>query len=276
MSSMESSVATSVSTIRPSAARASAALTTVNVALQLAMWTDPTRVVVVDAGLQFGDVCTAMNVAPDYTIVEAATDLDRLDDELLESLLATHESGLRILAAPAEPSLADKVTTQAVLRIIGMLKRRFDYVVIDTAPFLDEPILSILDRSDDVLVVMEMDILSVKNVGLAVRTLDVLNFPREKMKLVLNRVNSKARLDIGELEDTVGLEVQAAISSNKLVPRAVNEGEPVVSLYPRSQVARDLRGVARLVLDEEDSQELAEDEGRRRWWAWWRGRDDRA
>ena len=121
-----------------------------------------------------------------------------------------------------------------------------------------------------------MDILSVKNVGLAVRTLDVLNFPREKMKLVLNRVNSKARLEIGELEDTVGLEVQAAISSNKLVPRAVNEGEPVVSLYPRSQVARDLRGVARLVLDEEDSQELAEDEGRRRWWAWWRGRDDRA
>ena len=243
-------------------------MTAANVALQLAMWTDPTRVVVVDADLQFGDVCVAMNVAPDYTIVEAASDLDRLDDVLLESLLATHESGLRILAAPAEPSLADKVTTQAVLRIIGMLKRRFDYVVIDTAPFLDEPILSILDRSDDVLVVMEMDILSVKNVDLAVRTLDMLKFPSEKMKLVLNRVNSKARLDIGELEHAVGLEVQAAVSSNKLVPRAVNEGEPVVSLYPRSRVARDLRGVARLVLDEDDLPASGEREAMRKWWAW--------
>jgi pilus assembly protein CpaE len=240
-------------------------MTTANVALQLAMWGDPSRVVIVDADLQFGDICIAMQVDPIHTIVEAAADLDRLDDELLESLLSTHESGLRILAAPLEPSLADKVSTQVVVRVLGMLKRMFDYVVIDTAPFLDEPVLSILERSDDVLLVVEMDLPSVKNAKLALDTLKLLKFPLGKIKLVLNRMNSKARLDVGELERSLELEVQAAVSSDKLVPRAVNEGEPVVSLYPRSRVAKDLRGVARLVVDEESTPEIAEGEGQRKW-----------
>jgi pilus assembly protein CpaE len=242
-------------------------MTSANVALQLAMWSDPGRVVIVDADLQFGDVCISMQVDPDHTIVEAATDVDQLDFELLDGLLSTHKSGLRILAGPLEPALADKVSTQAMVRILGLLKHMFDYVVIDTAPFLDEPVLSILERSDEVLLVVEMDVPAVKNVKLALDTLKLLDFPLGKIQLVLNRYNSKARLDVGELERTLELEVQAAIASNKLVPRAVNEGEPVVSLYPRSRVARDLRAVARLVFDEEDSPEPPEDEGRRRWWA---------
>ena len=240
-------------------------MTTANVALQLAMWGDPGRVVIVDADLQFGDICIAMQIDPIHTIVEAAADLDQLDDELLESLLSTHESGLRVLAAPLEPSLADKVSTQVVVRVLGMLKRMFDYGVIDTAPFLDEPVLSILERSDDVLLVVEMDLPSVKNAKLALDTLKLLKFPLGKIKLVLNRMNSKARLDIGELERSLELEVQAAVSSDKLVPRAVNEGEPVVSLYPRSRVAKDLRGVARLVVDEESTPDIAEGEGQRKW-----------
>ena len=240
-------------------------MTTANVALQLAMWGDPGRVVIVDADLQFGDICIAMQIDPIHTIVEAAADLDQLDDELLESLLSTHASGLRVLAAPLEPSLADKVSTQVVVRVLGMLKRMFDYVIIDTAPFLDEPVLSILERSDAVLLVVEMDLPSVKNAKLALDTLKLLKFPLGKIKLVLNRMNSKARLDIGELERSLELEVQAAVSSDKLVPRAVNEGEPVVSLYPRSRVAKDLRGVARLVVDEESTPEAAEGEGQRKW-----------
>jgi pilus assembly protein CpaE len=172
---------------------------------------------------------------------------------------------MRVLSAPLEPSLADEVSTQVVVKSIGMLKRMFDYIVIDTAPFLDEPVLSILERSDVVLLVVDMDLPAVKNAKLALDTLRLIKFPFEKMKLVLNRVNSKARLDIGELERSLGLEVQAAVSSDKLVPRAVNEGEPVVTLYPRSRVARDLRGVAQLALDEGDLEETEDDGAKRRW-----------
>ena len=212
-----------------------------------------------DADLQFGDVCISLQVEPQHTIVDAARDLAELDESLLESLLATHTSGMRVLSSPLEPSLADEVSTQVIVRTLGMLKRMFDYVIIDTAPFLDEPLLSILERSDVVLLVVDMDLPAVKNAKLALDTLKLIKFPFEKIKLVLNRVNSKARLDINELERSLGLEVQAAISSDKLVPRAVNEGVPVVLLYPRSRVAKDMRGVANLVIDrafvDEESEE---------------------
>ena len=235
-------------------------MTTVNVGLGLAMMSGaPERVVIMDADLQFGDVCISLQVEPQHTIVDAARDIDKLDEQLLDSLLATHTSGLRVLSAPLEPSLADEVSTQVVVKTLGMLKRMFDYVIIDTAPFLDEPVLSILERSDTVLLVVDMDLPAVKNAKLALDTLKLIKFPFEKIKLILNRVNSKARLDIHELERSLGLEVQAAISSDKLVPRSVNEGEPVVSLYPRSRVAKDLRGVAALVLDGEAIDEPEEE-----------------
>ena len=240
-------------------------MTAANVGLQLAMWGDPGRVVIVDADLQFGDICISMQIDPVHTIVEASRELEELDEELLRSLLSTHASGLRVLAAPLEPSLADEVSTQAVVRTLGLLKRMFDYVVVDTAPFLDEPVLSILERSDDVLLVVDMDLPSVKNAKLALDTLKLIKYPFERMKLVLNRVNSKARLDIGELERSLQLDVQAAISSDKLVPRAVNEGEPAVSLYPRSRVAKDLRSVAMLVVDPEVTPGAAASDGSRKW-----------
>ncbi len=235
-------------------------MTTVNVGLALATMTGtPERIVIMDADLQFGDVCISLQVEPQHTIVDAARDIEKLDEQLLDSLLATHSSGMKVLSAPLEPSLADEVSTQVVVKTLGMLKRMFDYVVIDTAPFLDEPVLSILERSDAVLLVVDMDLPAVKNAKLALDTLKLIKFPFEKMKLVLNRVNSKARLDINELERSLGLEVQAAVSSDKLVPRAVNEGEPVVSLYPRSRVAKDLRAVAALVLDGEAVDEPVEE-----------------
>lgn len=241
-------------------------MTTTNVALALAMWGDPSRVVVVDCDLQFGDVCISLQVDPSATIVDVARDIDKLDETLLESLLAAHRSGMRVLAAPLEPSLADEVSTQVVVKTLGMLKRMFDYIIVDTAPFLDEPVLSILERSDVVLLVVDMDLPSVKNAKLALDTLRLIKFPFEKIKLVLNRVNSKARLDVDELERSLGLEVQAAISSDKLVPRAVNEGEPIVSLYPRSRPAKDLRGVARLVVDDRQEIDTSEEDAKGRRW----------
>lgn len=239
-------------------------MTTVNVALALAMMTDaPERVVIMDADLQFGDVCISLQVEPTHTIVDAARDIEKLDEPMLSGLLSTHTSGIKVLSAPQEPSLADEISTQVIVRTIGMLKRMFDYVIIDTAPFLDEPVLSILERSDVVLLVVDMDLPAVKNAKLALDTLKLIKFPFEKIKLILNRVNSKASLDINELEKSLGLEVEAAIVSDKLVPRAVNEGIPVVSLYPRSRPAKDLRAVAALVMDGDAVVE--EDDSRRGW-----------
>jgi pilus assembly protein CpaE len=241
-------------------------VTATNLGLVLTAWAGPNRVVMVDADLQFGDVCLALQLDPKTSIVDAARDLDKLDEALLESVLVRHGSGLHVLPAPLEPAMADEVPTEAVVRILAMLKRMFDYIVIDTAPFLDEPVLSILERSDDVLLVVDMDLPSVKNAKLALDTLRVIKYPIEKIQLVLNRANSKARLDVEELERSLGLQVGAAIPSDKLVPRALNEGVPVVALYPRSKVSRGFQAVAQLVVDRETIERLGVDPRPARGW----------
>ncbi len=70
----------------------------------------------------------------------------------------------------------------------------------------------------------------------------------EKLQLVLNRANSKVKLDVGEVERTLEVEADALIPSDVVVPQSVNKGEPVVSSAPRSGVARSFEQLADLFL----------------------------
>lgn len=238
-------------------------VTATNLAILLAKTHDPSRVCIVDADLQFGDVCLVLQLEPKLTIVNAAHEIDNLDESLLESIVIKHSSGLSVLAAPLEPAFSDEVTTAAMTEIIGRLRHMFDYIVIDTASMLDEMLLSLLERSDQVLYVLDMDLPSVKNAKLALETLRLLKFPSGKIHLVLNRSNSRARLDEGEIEQSLKLKISAAIPSDGMVPASVNEGRPVVESAPRSKVARGFESVLKLVLTNETNR--SDRAGKRRW-----------
>jgi len=218
-----------------------------NLAMLLAQNHDPNRVCIVDADLQFGDVCLVLQLEPRLTVVNAAHEMHRLDKVLLESLLTRHPSGLRVLAAPLEPAFADEISTGALMEILGLLRQMFDYVVVDTASLLDELLLSLLERSDQVLMVVDMDLPSVKNAKLALETLRLLKFPTDKVQLVLNRSNAKARLDEKEIERSLKIKISAAIPSDGMVPASINEGKPVVVSAPKSRVAAGYRSVYDLV-----------------------------
>ncbi len=238
-------------------------VTATNLAIMLAKAHDPSRVCIVDADLQFGDVCLVLQLEPKLTIVNVAHEIDHLDESLLESVLTKHPSGLSVLAAPLEPAFADEVSTATMTKIVTALRPMFDYIVIDTASMLDEMLLSLLERSDQVLCVVDMDLPSIKNAKLALETLRLLKFPSSKIKLVLNRSNAKARLDEGEIEESLKLKISAAIPSDGMVPASVNEGRPVVESAPRSKVAKGFESVFKLVAGAEGKG--SERSGKRRW-----------
>jgi pilus assembly protein CpaE len=220
-----------------------------NVATLLARWGNPQRVVIADADLQFGDVALVLQVDPKHTVVNAAKEGEKLDTQFLETILATHSSGMRVLAAPLEPAFADEVPTVIYTKILAMLREMFDYIIVDTAPSLDERLLAILDKSDVVLFVVDMDLPSVKNAKLALETLRILNYPANKIKLVLNRSNSKARLDVDEIERSLRLPISASVPSDGLLPASVNEGIPIVESHPKSKPAKAFEDVTRIVMD---------------------------
>jgi pilus assembly protein CpaE len=218
----------------------------VNLAVALARRTSE-PVVLVDADLQFGDVSVMLKLAPQHTIIDAVNAGD-LDAGVISNVLARHDqSGLLVLPAPLEPAFADQIGSAQMTRIIDVLKQQAAYVIVDTPAYFNDVVLGLLESSDDVLLVAGMDIPNIKNVKIGLQTLRMLNIPLSKLKLILNRANSKVKLDVGEVERTLGVKADCLIPSDVLVPQAVNKGAAVVLDAPRSSVARSLEELADLL-----------------------------
>jgi pilus assembly protein CpaE len=214
-----------------------------NLALVLAKRSDM-PVVLVDGDLQFGDVAVMMKMAPQHTIVDVVSNAHRLDIPLLQSLLVRHSSGLLILPAPIDPAFVDQVTAATLLQIIDLLRQFCGFIVIDTPAQFSETNLAILEQSDAILLIAGMDIPNIKNVKLGLQTLRLLNTPMDRVHLILNRANSKVRLDVAEVERTLQMKAETLIPSDIVVPQSVNKGVPAVIDAPKSGVARAIEGLA--------------------------------
>lgn len=209
--------------------------------LGVALALDPQRkVVLVDLDLESGDVGIMLNIKPAHTILDAAQAVDRLDVEMLKGLLVRHESGLQTLLAPVRPEDAEMVTAARVGRIIDLVRQVADIVVIDTPGAMSELVLTAVDKSDTVLAVSTMDMPSVKNMRVALQKLDQLGYRNGLIRLTLNRADSKVLMEVSDVEEALGSTVSARIPSDRLVPRSVNKGVPIVTDQPKSGVARSI------------------------------------
>jgi pilus assembly protein CpaE len=202
-------------------------------------------VALVDADLQFGDIAVMLKLAPQHTIVDAVGSYERLDAGFMENILSTHPaSGLKVLPAPLEPAFADQIGAEQMSHIVKLLRSMCSYVVIDTPAYFNDVVLSLIEDSDDVLLIAGMDIPNIKNVKIGLQTLRLLNTPMSKLHLILNRANSKVKLEVGEVERTLGVKAEALIPSDVVVPQSVNKGTPVVLDAPRSAIAKSLEQLA--------------------------------
>lgn len=204
-------------------------------------------VVLIDLDLQFGDTGIVLNIPPERTIFDAIQAFDRLDAEMLRGFLSDHDSGLRVLLAPIRPEEAEFITASRLGTVIGLLQQVADYVIIDTAAAFDDVVLTAIDRSDEVFAVATMDVASIKNTRVSLQKLGQMGYDGSTVHLVLNRADSKVWLDPAEVEKTIEGPVIAKIPSDRLVPRSVNRGVPVVLDSPKSAVARSLVTLAQFI-----------------------------
>jgi len=194
-------------------------------------------VALVDLDLAFGDVAIALQLFPTHTIADAVPIGEDLDGPALISLLTTHRSGLRALVAPMEPSAAETISTDLIVHILDLLRDEFDYIIVDTPPALDDHVLAAFDRSDIVALIATLDIPALKNLKLTLETLDLIGFSRDKVKIVLNRSDSKVGLALSEVEKTLKAPIVAQIPSSRDVPASTNRGVALVSDDPKHPVS---------------------------------------
>ena len=157
-----------------------------------------------------------------------------LDFAALEPLLTPHRDGISALVAPVQPDAKDSIPPSLVSKILVVLKQNFDYVIVDTSPAFDEHVLQAFDETDDLLLVATLDVPTLKNVKIAAETLDLLNFPKPRRRLILNRADDKVGLSPDKVESTLDMKIQASIPTSPEVANATNSGEPIMSSQPEA------------------------------------------
>ena len=106
---------------------------------------------------------------------------------------------MHVLAAPREPSEADRIHPPDVTRIIEAVRKQFDYVVVDTPPQLNEIVLAAFDLSDKLYVMATLDLPSVRNMSVFLSTLERLKVPSDNVKLILNKAETDVGIDIDQV-----------------------------------------------------------------------------
>jgi pilus assembly protein CpaE len=199
------------------------------------------RACIVDLDLQFGEVSTALRLRPKYTIFDALQREDTDEDDLrahIEEYTVSHETGVHVLAAPREPSEADRITPPDVTRIVEAVRNRFDYVVVDTPPQLNESVLAAFDLSDMLYVMATLDLPSVRNMSVFLGTLERLKIAADNVKLILNKAESDVGIDIDQVTKLFPQGFEAVLPYAKEVSRSINLGMPVMAASPGAEISR--------------------------------------
>ena len=219
------------------------------------------KALLLDLDLQFGDAAIMLGIEPEKTIYDLVVAPGELDTEKLNGYVTRHASNLDVLPAPLRPEDAELVTEAKLAQLLEVARESYDVIVVDTSPFFHGPMLATLDRTDELMLVCSLDVPTLKNVRLALQTLELLSFPPERVRLVLNRANSKVGMKPSEVESALEVKVRFEVPSDRAVPIAVNRGNPVVLAEPRSDFSRAAREIAKAVVPAETPPARAE----RRW-----------
>jgi len=206
----------------------------------------------VDANLQFGDLRVFLDLGLDTaSFVNAISEPD-LDADLLRRLMTHHHAGIDLLLAPPSPEAADIVMERqradpaTVTNLLGILRRVYDYTLVDMVKTIDDFNLQLFDEADVIFVIMTADLSCLKNVRLVIETMDHLGYEKGKVQLVLNRSNAYTGINVANAESALGRKIDyQIINEYRGAISSLNSGEPFMSSRPDSPLGRSVSEFAK-------------------------------
>src|SRR5215213_2872816 len=215
-----------------------------NVAVSLAQQTQQ-HVALMDLDLQFGDAAVMLDLVPTQTFEHLLNDLDRVDPQLVHGYLTPHASRLKVLAAPSAPDAAEELDEEQVGRMLELLASTNDFVVVDTAPHLDELSATAMDLSTIVLVVVTPEVPCIRRTKAALALMQKWGYSRDKVKLVVNRSQKKGEVSLAEIEQVLEYPVYAQFPEDAAVAKSISIGTPVAMFDPKGKAGRAANDLTR-------------------------------
>ena len=207
------------------------------------------RVILVDGSLQFGDIRALLRVPPDApSILDLPT--DRIAESDLNDVVWRDPSGMDILLAPPRIEQAEMVSVRDVDKVISMLRRVYDLVVIDTACHLNDITLALLDTSDPIVEIVTFDSGTIHSTITMADTFRAIGYPASRVRYLLNRADSTGGLDPNDLVRALGRVPEHQVRSDgQVIATANNAGEPFVLSRPEAIASQDVQRIAAELLE---------------------------
>ncbi|MBW3598651.1 MAG: AAA family ATPase [Planctomycetes bacterium] len=230
-------------------------------------------VALVDLDLALGDADVFLDTIPDYTVVDVAQNITRLDFTLLKRSLTKHSSGLYLLPRPVQLQDTSLVAPTDLHRVLGLLKASFSHLILDLSKGYSELDMVALREAHHVLLITQLDLPCLRNVVRLLMSFDEIEEIKEKVKIVINRVGLESgQIGLKRAQETIGREVFWQIPNDYRVMAEVrNNGVPLIEHAPRSGIAQSYVSLAESLTGEssdEESDEAKSPSGRR-WLNFW-------
>ncbi len=210
---------------------------------------DPNRrVVLVDLDLVMGDADVCLDLVHSYTLTDVVENISRLDFTLLKRSLVQHKSGLWFLPHPCNLTDVTRVHADSLKRLIGLLKATFTHVILNLSNGFRDTDIAAMETSDTVLMVAQLDVSCIRNLGRLLKALEGSNGLLDRTKVVMNRVGAKElSIPLEKAEETIGREVYWQIPNDwQSTMAARTAGVPLIVHAPKSKASQ---AIAKLAID---------------------------
>jgi pilus assembly protein CpaE len=218
--------------------------TTIAFNLAVAMAQLEQRTVLIDGSVQFGDLRSLLKVPGDApSILDLPT--DRISESDLTDVLWRDPSGIDILLAPPRIEMAEMITARDIEKVLSLLRRVYDAIVIDMSSSINDINLGFLDASDTIVEIVTYDSTTIHNTIAMADTFRSIGYPASKVRYLVNRADSAGGIDPDDLHRALGrIPEHRVMSDGQLVVRSNNEGVPFILANPTAPVSQDLVRVA--------------------------------
>jgi pilus assembly protein CpaE len=197
----------------------------------------------IDLDVQFGDAAFQLGLRPTLTLADLIEAGSRLDGDLLRAATTLHPSGLHVIAAPPTMMPLESLTSDQLLDIVENAAREFGTVLVDLPTNWTNWSLSLLARSDLILLVTQMNIPSLNRAKRQLELMRGQELEDLDVRIVVNRLEKgfMRTIRLSDVRDGLGLDVSYTIANDHAVMRsAIDRGVPIDEIKRKSAIGKDL------------------------------------
>lgn len=225
--------------------------TTIATNLAITLHSEESKVVLVDGSIQFGDIAVFLNEQIKNSLVDLTSRVDELDHDFVEEVAVKHNtSGIRILAAPSKPELADSIHSEQFGKLLTYLRQMYAYIVVDTSSYLSDVVQSALDVADLIVLITTQDIPSIKNANAFLTLADTSGIKRERILFIMNRFDKRVSISPERVGESLRQEIVVSVPfEERIVSTSVNRGIPFILDNKSQPIGKSIVSLADAIRD---------------------------